>query len=214
MITLTAKITLADGKEISLDKRNMLNIEQTIIDRDNINLPSFGIISNGGFIEFSDYDGRVLDYAESGDLNEGLKCAIFVNNTIRKIERQVALFETSQWNYDSNSKIVRVSIKDDLEEWQDIFVEGINYDARDLDAKPLKYFYEYLYSKTPSLYNMVAFNNLDTKTKEILESTFVKYPLLKGASLWQQWNKLCMVSQAHIFKKGTGNIIFVYNEGD
>lgn len=214
MITLTATITLADGTEIAIDKRNMLTIEQNIIDRDNINLPSFGIISNGGSIEFSDYDGRLLNYAESGALNEGLKCAIFINNTIRKIKHQVALFETSQWNYDNNNRVVSVSLKDDLEEWQNIYVDGFSYDARNPTAQNLRDFYDYLYEKTPTKYNMLSFNSLGTTTQNHLSNIYIKYPMLKSGNLWHQWNKLCAVAQSHIYKTALGTTLLAYNGGD
>lgn len=214
MITLTAKIVLEDGTEIAIDKRNILSLEADVIDRSDISLPSWGIISNRGSLTFADYDETVRGYADDLRLSDNAKAVVYLTNTITQSIKEIKNYLTSNWDYDSNNRTVSVSLKDDLEEWQDIAVKGFDYDPRDTISKNLRFFYEYLHSKTPYQYNFLVFNDLDSKTQEILESTYIKYHLLKDASLWQQWNKLCIVSQAHIFKNDNGNTVFIYNGGD
>lgn len=214
MITLTAKIVLEDGTEIAVDKRNILSLETSIIDRSDISLPSWGIISNRGSLTFADYDETVRGYADDLRLSDNAKVVVYLTNTITQSVKEIKNYLTSNWDYDSNSRTVSVSLRDDLEEWQDIAVKGFDYDPRDTTAKNLRFFYDDLHSKTPYQYNFLIFDGLEPKTQEILESTYIKYHLLKDASLWQQWSKLCTVSQSHIYKDNNGNTVFVYKGGD
>ena len=213
MIVLTATIQLKDGETYEIDKRNMLSLETNIIDRADISLPSWGIISNSGSLRFVDYNGDIREYAEQLRLTDNIEVRVWLKNTTSKSEKEIAHFFTSQWDYDSNNYNVNVTINDNLEEWQDINIDGFSYDARETEAKNLKYFYEYLYSKTPLHYNMIDFSDLDKKTQYVLENTSVKYPLLKKGTLWQQWEKLAVASQSHIFYQ-YNKTVFVYNEAD
>ena len=200
MITLTAKIYLSGNETIEINSKNLISLETSLYDRSDLKLPSFGIISNNGNIEFNDLDGSVLAYAEQLLLKGGLNCEIKLRNTlVEGAEKTVAIFETDQWTYDNEAKKVSVSLKDDLEKWQDIYFEGISYDARNPVEKPLAYFFQQL--------SIFTFNNgyevdvaLNTKTREVLENTIIKYPLLKAGSLWASWNKVCQVGQLHIYK--------------
>jgi hypothetical protein len=130
---------------IEIDRRNLISLESSIFDRSDLKLPSFGIISNKGNIEFNDLDGEVRDYAEQLILQSGLSCEIRLNNTLVDGASQViAKMETDQWDYDNDNRVVSVSIKDDLEEWQDINVYEISYDPRVLESKPFSWLYEHL----------------------------------------------------------------------
>lgn len=216
MICLTAKIYISGTEIIEINQRNLISMESSIFDRSDIKYPSFGIVSNTGNIKFNDTNGKVLDYAEQGALIEGLKCVIYLaNDIVEEANRVVATMETSQWDYDNDNQIVTVTIKDDLEEWQDINVPNYPYDQRDITSKPLKIFYDYLYNITKENYNISSFEALeDDLTKDILQNTYIQYPLLKEASLWQQWTKLCEVCQLHIYKNRNGAVVCRYNRGN
>jgi hypothetical protein len=193
----------------------MLSVDCSIFDRSDLKLPSFGIISNKGNIEFNDHDGRVLRYAEDLRLVVGQKCEITLNNTlVDGASETVGLFETEQWNYDNNNRVVSVGFKDELEEWQEINVPAINYDARNVESKPFRWLYEHLWGITTKNYNMLSFEELDDATKSILNYTYIKYPLIKSDSLWRQWTKLCQVCQLHIYKEKNGVIVCRYNGGN
>ncbi len=99
MIVLTAKIYISETEIIEIDRRNILSMESSIFDRSDLKLPSFGIISNVGKIEFNDADGQIRDYAEELLLQSGLQCEIKLNNTLDEdaVER-IGLFETDQWD--------------------------------------------------------------------------------------------------------------------
>lgn len=202
---------------IEIDRRNLISISRSIFDRSDLKLPSFGIISNTGDIEFNDIDGEIRDYAEQLLLQSGLSCEIKLNNTlVDGASETIGLFETDQWNYENDSRVVSVSIKDDLEEWQDINVAEINYDPRNLESKPFKWLYEHLWAITTANnnYNMLSFEELDTDTRGVLQNTYIQYPFLEIGSLWQQWTKLCQVCQLHIYKNNDGVIVCRYNGGN
>lgn len=199
---------------LELDRRNMLNLDRSIFDRSDLELPSYGIISNTGNIEFNDLDGEIKDYAEMNLLQSGIDVEVYINNTLTKTNELIGKFNSSDWNYDNDNRQVTLSIKDDLEEWQDINIDGINYDPRTPVSQNLAYFYNYLYNFTPSKYNMLEYDELDSITKNILFNTVVQYPTLENGSLWDGWTKLCEVAQAHIYKDNEGNTVFKYLGGD
>ena len=198
-------------------RRNLLSIERSIFDRSDLKLPSWGIISNVGSLEFNDINKRFLAYANAGVLVEGMKCELYLNNTLVNgaIER-IGTFYTDTWDYDNDNRVVSVSLKDDLEEWQDINVSEISYDPRKTESKPFKWLYEHLWAITTANdnYDMISFDELDTDTQDILQNTYTQYPLLESGSLWEQWTKLCEVCQLHIYKDNNGVVICRYNGGN
>lgn len=202
---------------VNFNRRSLLSIETEITDRDNTNSISWGIISTGGHFEFNDTNSRFLGYANAGLLKEGIKVEFFLENTLTKAKETAGVYYTSDWNYDNNTRSVSVSFKDDLEEWQDIQIEGFSYDLRNptkvLPYQTMKWLYWWLYNKTPTKYNMLKFDSLDDKTKEILNSTTIPYPLLESGNLWSQWTKLCVVCGLHIYKNSQGKTVCVYKNG-
>ena len=200
---------------IEIDYHNLISLDREIFDRSDLKLPSFGIISNIGNIEFNDTNGEVRDYAEQLLLEKGLRCEIRLNNTLVEGASQVVgVFETNEWDYNNNNRVVSVSLKDDLEEWQDINVAEISYDPRKLEHKPFSWLYEHLWAITNPKYPMLSLEDLDSSTQDILKNTYIQYPLLESGSLWQQWTKLCQVCQLHIYKNNQGTVVCKYNGGN
>lgn len=204
---------------IDLDYSNLISMSGSIFERSDYKLPNFGIISNSGNIEFNDIDGEILDYAEEGWLTGGLETKLKLTNTLAKnAQTVVGTYYTAIWNYDTDNRTVSVSIKDDLEEWQDINVEGFNYDPRTpnkvLEHKTMGELYTWLWGKTPSKYKMQTLDELDEDTRTKLNSTYIEYPLLKSGNLWQQWSKFCEANQTHIYKNFNGITVCKYNGGN
>lgn len=194
--------TIVEG--VKFDRRNLISFESELKDRADINQPSFGIISTGGSMSFKDNSGRFLNYANAGLLTDGIFIYITIYNTLSKTGIVAGDYYTTDWDYDNDNRSVSVSFKDDLEEWQDIQVNGFDYDPRNpfkviADGK-MSNFYKFLYNATPKKYKMVAFENLGEKTQKILEETKLQYPLLKSGTLWSQWSKLCDVCGLRIYK--------------
>ena len=232
MITLTAKMYIGSGEnpnpfvlgssslgsatlganiddENKFDYSNLLSLDRKIIDRSDIKLPSYGVISNSGQMSFIDKNKRFLGYANNGVLVSGIPIEIYLTDTLSKKSELVGSFYSNSWNYDNNNREVSVSLKDDLEEWQDIQVERINYDPRDPDKvfRTMADLYNVLLKLTPDKYKMLSFNYLDDVTKRQLERIAIPYPLLESGSLWAQWDKLCQVCRLHIHKNNNGETV-------
>lgn len=206
------------GETIEINSRNIISISRNSSDRADFKLPSFGIISNTSEIEFNDTNGKILQYAKDLLLKEGLECNIYLKNSLydsfENDGKLIGVFTTANWGYNNNNRKVSVSLKDDLEEWQDINIEGFSYDAKNRPQYTLEWFYDYLYDRTPTKYKMLTFEELETTTQGILSNCTIKYPMLKSGSLWQQWTKMCQVAQAHIYKLNNGKTTFVYRGGN
>ena len=206
MITLTAKITLADGTEIPLDKRNALAIDQSIVDRSNTLAPSYGIISNGGSLEIIDYNGEIKSFAQSYRLNDRAVATIYLTNTlVKNCSSQMGKYYATQWVYDDNGQTVRTNLADDLVDWQNIQVEGFNLQNSEMSGLDI---YNYLKEETPSRWQ---FENLDQTTKQVLEEYIIENPYLQRGNLWSQWYKLCVACGLYIFKNRQAKVAVSYD---
>ena len=169
---------------IIVDKRNLISFNGKITDRSDIKTPSYGIISNTGNLEFKDINGEIRDYAEQMLLTSELKAYIKLKNTLSNTVVDVAVYETREWNYDNDNRKISVSLKDNLEEWQDIYVDGFDYDPRNpnrvIDGTALG-LYKWIYYKTPYKYRMASESDLDQKTRQLMRATLIPYPLLESA---------------------------------
>lgn len=203
---------------IRVDLRRMIDIDTETADRGDFNLPTFGVISNGGSLVFNDsYENEqwvIESYANANALIEGIEISVYIENSLTKVKRLVDKYISSTWDYDNDNHSVTVNFDDTLKKWQDITIGGIDYDPRTSTPKTLEYFYKYLHNRTSERgFVMKPFDKLDAVTRDVLSRITVVYPLLDSANLWAQWNKLCLASQSHIFTRG-GEIDFVYNGGN
>ena len=207
MIKLYATIKLPPNIVINIDKHNLIELSTKIDSRANIESPSYGIISNSGAVTIKDDAfGSIAKYARSGLLAKKGEIEIFLIDTLSKKKEIVATFQTTSWRYDSDAKNAAAEFKDDLEAWQDIEIDSISYNFKNpygiVQQGKAKYLYEWLWEQTPS--NMLSFYQLDTKTKDILENTIIKYPMLNAGNLWAQWTKLCEICMLYIYKNSQG----------
>lgn len=220
MVTVIAKITLASGEIIEIDRRNLKGIDIPLFDRSDLKKPNWGIISNAGSISYIDQDGKTLEYANTLKLVEGLPCDIYIVNTLTKRKELIGNLETAEWDYGNNDNLVTVSVKDDLEEWQQINIPELNYDPRVVQSKSFKEIYEYLWDYTDKRgtkngnYTMLSFDELDDMTKTRVENLYIRYPLLKAGTLWQGWEKFCVATQCRIYKDSNGIIDFRFNRSN
>ena len=214
MIILSAKIKNSDGSvNITVNKRNMLSINSPSAFKSNLNKPDYGVLSMSGSIEFVDFDGSVEALANNLLLVEGLSAEIFLNNTLTGKTVKVGDWITGKWNYEPNDRTVSVTIHDGLENWQEIEVPRVNYDAKSGKTKQLAEFYDYLLEITKSNgYSMIERIDLDTETAYILRSV-VMYPHLEAGNLWRCWQKLAEASQSYIYMGQDGIIKFKYDGG-
>ncbi len=200
---------------IELDDTNLLDFERTIMDRSDVKRPSFGIISNTGSLSFIDKDGEVKDYIAQQIISSQNVISAYLVNTETNAREQIAYFNTEQWSYNNSQSLVNVSLKDDLEEWQDINVPAVEYTPTVSTPKTAEWFYKYLWQFMQDSglqkYKMLSFDELDSETKAVLSSTTIQYPLLESASLWAQWDKLCQLCFLHIYKRNDGRTVCKYS---
>lgn len=203
MITLTARISISADIEIVIDNRNMISLERTIMDRSDISKPNWGIIANSGNIEFNDLGGEIRGYIEQQLLKSDLSVYFEIRNTLveNKVE-QVGEFATDKWTYDNNNRVVGVSLKDDLLQWQEIQVSAMPL----RNQMTMKALYDYLVNLSSGW----TFEPLDTQTLAMLTTTVCAYPYLESGSLWSQWNKLCEICGLYIYKNNENNIVVSY----
>jgi hypothetical protein len=196
-LVLTGIYTAID---INIDYRNLISISRGIFDRSDLKLPSYGIISNTGNIEFNDTNGEILDYAEQLLLGSGLKCEIKLNNTlVDGASETIGLFKTDEWDYDNDNRVVSVSLKDDLEEWQDIFLKKKIWQ----NPTSLYEIMVYLIKNTPNKWEFVV----NDETSTFLQTVILNLPYLEEGSLWSQWAKLCEIALLHIYINNKGKVI-------
>lgn len=212
MITITARINTQPIIEI--DRNNLVSFNINITDRANTQYPSYGIVSNSANLVFSDLDQSVLDLITKRILHSGIQVDVWLNNTDSGTKEQVCSMVIRELSYDNDNRQVRLSLKDTLEGLQDISVEAIDYDPSNPKQQDAVFFYEYLYSKTPSKYVMQSYNDLAPQTQIVLEETIIKYPLLESGTLWDSWQKLCELCLLHIYADNMGRTIVKYNNGN
>lgn len=207
MITLTATIAREGGNSIVLDYRNSLSIERSIFDRSDISMPSWGVISNGGKLKFVDTDGSIRALVESRKLKSGMAVTITLSNTISGASAPVGEFLTENWDYDNDSHAVSVTIKDNLQELQDILIPTVNYDLNTQTNVTGEYVYNFLLGKTDPKYDFLHFSNLDEETQNTLRSFVIDLFLIDVSNLWAAWSSLCYACQLHIYKNNLGQTV-------
>ena len=192
---------------INLDNKNLAGIDFSTMTRSDNAQPSWGIISNQGTIRFNDINGEVWDYAGQLLLQSGLDVKISLNNTLKGKSQIVGMYNTFAWDYDKYSRVVSVTIKDDLEEWQNIQIEEfycIGNDKTMLDV------HNYLKSKTPARYKFATIPD-DVSDREDIEGALsaikIPYIHLSQGSLWSGWNKLCSVAMLKIYMNSDNEIV-------
>lgn len=195
---------------INVDKDNLMSFNSDIIDRADINFPTYGIISNSASISFSDLDESTLDLITQQILKSNIQVKVYLNNSEAEKPEEtepICVMETRGLSYNIDNRQVQVSLKDNIEEWQEINIEGINYDPLDGNSQTAQWFYEYLYSKTPKEYDMLSFEELDEKIQDKLKNTMIMYPLLESDTLWNSWQKFCELCFLHIYVNYDGRVV-------
>ena len=201
--------------EIVINQRNLISLESSIFDRSDIKFPSWGIISNGGRLEFNDPFGDVKVLAEQNLLTSNQKVSIYINETLSQKNEQIGDFFTTVWDYDVNNKVASVGLRDSLEEMQNINLGEIN---RADWTNSSKYFtaaeiYFVLNENTPNHLKLLTVAQLDSFTQNLLENTYVRAFIIYSGTLWSAWTKLCELCQLQIYIDKNGNRVCKYNGG-
>ena len=201
---------------IIINQRNLLSLEFSEFDRGDTKTASFGIHSNSGTVSFNDDRwGTVLNGANYGKLQQGLKVQFFINNTLIKKSELVGEYKTKQWDYDSDKRTATLSFGDELTEWQDIETDGLVFNPNAVSSTGL-YSTSLLtiYKKFAQIASSFGYDIvLDDNTRIQLQNIFVKFPYISPCSLWKFGTKICQASACHIYQS-KGKIIFRYNGGN
>ena len=189
---------------LDLDYRSLRNVSHKIIDRSDITMPSYGIMSNSGSFEFKDIDKEVKEYAEERLLRANMLVEFFISNTATQKTQKIGEAVTSKWNYDNNNYVVSVSLKDDIENWQDIQIDMQAY-YLDENMQTMLDVYNSLKAITPNDY---VFAELSTATKTYLQSISIgENAYIESGSLWSAWDKFGKANGLHIYKNKQGEVV-------
>lgn len=187
-----------DNTEV-IDKRNILSLETEIRDRADIDKPSFGLISNGGQISFSDNNSKFLKYVENGILKNGERIAFFLSNTVSKTTEQVGEYFVTSFDYDKDNKTVSVHFDDDLIYTQEEVVQSKPYISEETAENLI------IYANSNS--STLSYEESE-ETKEKLSKTTIKYPTLKDMSVWSLTNSICCICGFSGYKNKKGKMTF------
>ena len=189
---------------LDLDYRSLRNVSHKIIDRSDITMPSYGIMSNSGSFEFKDIDKEVKEYAEERLFRANMLVEFFISNTATQKTQKIGEAVTSKWNYDNNNYVVSVSLKDDIENWQDIQIDMQAY-YLDENMQTMLDVYNSLKAITPNDY---VFAELSTATKTYLQSISIgENAYIESGSLWSAWDKFGKANGLHIYKNKQGEVV-------
>lgn len=187
---------------IAINQDNLKRLSNTIFDRSNIELPSYGILSNTAELEFIDANEETLYYLNIERLTIDSLARMKINN------QNIGVFYVSEWNYDNDDKTVNVNLQDNLNDWQSYTVNNIYYNFKHPVTQPLRYFYDYL--KNISEQQGFEFAPLDTETEAILDNTVIQYVFLESDNLWNEWYKLCKASLLYIYKNNNNQVVVIH----
>jgi hypothetical protein len=178
--------------------RNITSASSDIAERTDLNNASYGVLSNRGQLSFVDIDSKYLQYYNQRVLSDNFQVELFIENTLNHKKEKVGSFNSGEWNYDKENRVVDISLKDDLEEWQNINtgIFDLRNRATGLDI------YNFLVAQTPSTYE---FEPLDKETTYRLNIP-ISYPYMDSSNLWSQWNKLANATALHIYKNSEGKV--------
>jgi hypothetical protein len=205
---------------IELDYGQIKSLEFYTTDRGDINLPVYGIISNGGNIYFKDIINPlnrqylIEFYNKKNYLKNKAIIDIYIINTINGKKQILGSYQTEKWNYINETKEVELSFTDDLQEWQNIIIEPLECNPTKKEPVSFRYIYDYLLQKTPDKYKMLKFEELDNDTQDVISKSSTLFPFLYQGTLWECWRKFCEVLLLHIYKSEKGKTICKYNGGD
>lgn len=190
---------------IEIDRTNLLSFESDISEKSTVQNPTYGIISNSSNISFNDLTEGVLDLITKKLLHSGIATTVYLDNDIQNKQEQICFMYIQSLDYDSDNRQVNLSLKDNLEKWQDVSVEAIPYDFENPVPRTGLWFFNRLYTLTRKI--GYTFEDIDDDTSNALSSVVVQYPLLEAGSLWDEWNKLCELCLLNIYVNNDGNVV-------
>lgn len=181
---------------IYADRRNLLSLDSDIKDRSDNGQPSYGIISNGGNLSMIDSTGEIKAYAELGLLTSDLPVTLWLKDTLTKKEEIIGVFETENWEYNTLNFEVNITLKDNLEELQNININPLQYAGFSLTIYDI---FMWIITEMEKIVEIPFVFCLDTQTEQLFKKTICAYPYLNQGNLWEQFTKICNITGANIY---------------
>ena len=153
-----------------------------------------------GQIQYYDYDSLILPLLENKGLNTTKKIEIYINNTLSNVHKNIGEFYSQNWKYDNDSRLVTVTIIDDLQEWQEIV---INKDSLLINYNYLDLFYE-IKAYPPSKFKFNVSQDILDYLSSIKETGKNN---LSASILWAKWQEFCEATMLHILKNDKGEVV-------
>lgn len=188
------------------DYSSLTDIEGQHKDRANTSMPSYGIYSNSGSMSVNDAKGILKNYIESRIIKQGMPLTITLEDTLSGLKQVVGQYITTDWDYDYINKVATCTIKDNLEELQNINLNVVPYQS--FVGSTGKDLYNMMKSQTPSRFKFVSYDNLNDATKQKLEKLKLANLYIDGSSTWARWSDFCLAMQSHIYSDYNGNTTF------
>lgn len=189
-----------DAWKFPFSEKNLTSLSCEMFERNDISLPSYGIISNKGKLSFvfNDKDRDFKYYFDNYILSNKFEAEIYIENTMYSAKSQkIAHFLCTDWDYDQYDKTVTISLQDDLLEWQELTGETI-------DFKQNRTAFE-MYESLVSFTDNFEFE-IDEKTEEYLKSTTFSLSFVKKNNLWNMWQSFCEALALHLYKNPNGKV--------
>ena len=161
-------------------------------DRSDVSLPSWGIKSNSGNIEFSDTQ-KIYKSINS-------KSTI----TFSIYSKEIGTFYVTEVQFDEQTNRTKLSFQDVLKDWSNTETLGIDvtqnttaYDVLTRIPKP----------------SGTRINIADTATENHLKAINIPFSYLEDGSFWNLMTKFCELTMCYIYCNNLGTPQIKYNEG-
>lgn len=199
---------------IELDYNQITGVSREIRERSDVSAPSFGVLSNGGELEFSDFDGEFLDYVEQNILKSGVEVIVKLNNTISGMSKQIAKLYVDDVSYDVDNKVVSLSLKDGIEKLQNLFNVGFSCNPEYYSGKTFLSIYQSIKEGVEENGIPVQdISDLDNDTVELLSENYLKIPLTSaGKSVWSILQEFGEATMAHFYVGNDGELKYKAKE--
>lgn len=185
------------GLYLYFDRRNLISLSTPIKDRSDNEQPSYGLISNEGEMTVIDTTLEIKEYARMKILKPDLDVQIWLEDTITKKKQSIGKFKTNKWSYNNQNFEVTIQLKDDLEELQNINANEKITRTLSLNSSIFD-LYSTLLDLTPTKYNI---EEISSDNINYLKNIIIPYYFIDDGSIWEQWNKFCNITGAHLYKK-------------
>ena len=200
-------------KDLVITQKNLESFSSNIMDRQSAEYPTYGLISNSANLSFYDFDEEALDLIITKVLHSGARVSIWLGDDDLGTSEQICEMEIRELSYDNNNRKVDITLKDNLEDMQNINVPAIEYDLRYPKSQTGEWYFQKLYEITAGLnkYDVVSFFGLDIETSDILTNTVIEYPILESGNLWDSWNKLCELCLLHMYIDNNNRVVLKHS---